>query len=54
MSLKISNVTSSVSGFAITLGLIITMVLPFVQSGDSTTPKQKNTTHQLIQKQWVM
>jgi hypothetical protein len=39
-------------GLLMSLTLITVAVLTLNQSGDSTTPKQKNSTHQLIVRQW--
>ena len=41
-------------GLFISLGLLTMVTLNLIVSGDSTTPKQSSTTHQLIQKQWEM
>jgi hypothetical protein len=47
-----SNEMSMQFGLLMSLTLITVAVLTLNQSGDSTTPKQKNSTHQLIVRQW--
>ncbi len=52
MSVQISKQMCLQFGLLMTCTLIILGALVLNQSGDSTTPKQNNSTHQLIQKQW--
>ena len=57
MSRQSLNAMLLLSGFIISVGLITILVIPFVVSGGSTTPRKNNTlplpTPEPLERQWT-